>query len=129
MVTLEGFAQYLRLLDEEIDSTLELCLKAAKSKALVAGIKDFKNNAQYDYFIYSLAGHLYDNRNLETSSYNKNDALTQRMINSFILELRYAEDNPEDEANKDDSSTNPEDEANKDDSNNNIEDSTKTEVM
>ena len=59
-------------------------LMAAQSKARAAGVPAFTNNAQYDLFIMALAAMYYDNRAFQAPA----DA--QRMIDSFVLELRYA---------------------------------------
>jgi hypothetical protein len=78
---------------ETID--VEPYLKAAKSKAKTAGIPTLTNNAQYDMFIMALAGMYYDNRGMVFQ--NPADAANaQKMIDSFVLELRYAEDGEED---------------------------------
>jgi hypothetical protein len=70
-------------------------INAAKSKARVAGIPAFTSNAQYDLFIMALAAMYYDNRGMVFQ--NPADAANaQRMIDSFVLELRYAEDGEED---------------------------------
>lgn len=96
MVTKKELAEYLKIHSDDVDASLTWCLNAAKSKAKTAGIPDFKKNAQYDYFILSLAGYYYDQRSLLPASRPTNaerdDALVQKMINSFVLELRYAED-------------------------------------
>ncbi|MDD4431693.1 MAG: head-tail connector protein [Bacteroidales bacterium] len=66
-------------------------LNAAKSKAKAAGIREYTNNAQYDLFIMALAAMYYDNRGM-TFQNSADAANAQRMIDSFVLELRYAED-------------------------------------
>lgn len=66
-------------------------LQAAKSKARAAGIRGYTNNAQYDLFITALAAMYYDNRGM-TFQDPADAANAQRMIDSFVLELRYAED-------------------------------------
>lgn len=88
--------------DEETEITVEysaidvdIYLQAAKSKAKQAGIPAFTNNAQYDMFILALAAMYYDNRGMVFQ--NPADAANaQRMVDSFVLELRYAEEDPED---------------------------------
>lgn len=71
--------------------SVNLYLQAAKSKAKRAGIPAFENNAQYDMFILALAGMYYDNRGMVFQ--NPADAINaQRMIDSFVLELRYGEE-------------------------------------
>lgn len=97
-VTVNDFRAYLGpAADDETD--LKPFLAAAKSKARTAGIKDFKRNAQYDEFILSLAGMLYDNRGLAFSgSYQATaEANARALINSYVLELRYAKEDPEEE--------------------------------
>lgn len=90
-VTDEKLRDYLRL---PPDSTEELSgyIAAAKSKARAAGIPDFSNNAQYDLFILSLASMYYDNRGLSfAGSYQATaEENARKLINSFVLELRYA---------------------------------------
>ena len=86
-------------LDVPPDSTegLDRYLEAAKSKARTAGIKDFQHNAQYDMLILSLAAMLYDNRGLTFSgSYQATaEENCRRLINSYVLELRHATEDPE----------------------------------
>lgn len=76
--------------------SVDVYLQAAKSKARTAGIPVFESNAQYDLFILALAAMYYDNRGMVFQ--NPADAANaQRMIDSFVLELRYAaEDGEED---------------------------------
>lgn len=66
-------------------------LNAAKSKARAAGIPAFESNAQYDLFILALAAMLYDNRGM-TFQNPADAANAQRMIDSFVLELRYGDE-------------------------------------
>ncbi len=74
---------------------VEVYLKAAQSKARTAGIPALTSNAQYDLFILALAAMYYDNRGMVFQ--NPADAANaQRMIDSFVLELRYAEDGDND---------------------------------
>ena len=88
--------------DEETEITVEysaidvdIYLQAAKSKAKQAGIPAFTNNAQYDMFILALAAMYYDNRGMVFQ--NPADAANaQRMVDSFVLDRRYAEEDPED---------------------------------
>lgn len=97
-VTVEDFRAYIGpTADDETD--LKPFLAAAKSKARTAGIKDFKHNAQYDEFILALAGMLYDNRGMAFSgSYQATaEANARALINSYVLELRYATEDPEEE--------------------------------
>lgn len=69
-------------------------INAAKSKARVAGIPAFASNAQYDLFIMALAAMYYDNRGMvfADSSTTYNQESINRMINSFVLELRYGDE-------------------------------------
>lgn len=68
-------------------------LAAAKSKAKTAGVPELQDNAQYDLFILALASMYYDNRGMAFSgSYQQAaEENARRMINSFVLELRYAD--------------------------------------
>jgi len=84
--------------EEETEITVEYTtipvdayINAAKSKARVAGIPVFTSNAQYDLFIMALAAMYYDNRGMVFQ--NPADAANaERMINSFVLELRYGDE-------------------------------------
>lgn len=69
-------------------------LAAAKSKAKVAGIPVFENNAQYDLFILALAAMYYDNRGMafEGARTDFSEAAAKNIINSFVNELRYAKE-------------------------------------
>jgi hypothetical protein len=66
-------------------------LNAAKSKARAAGIPAFESNAQYDLFIMALAAMYYDNRGM-TFQNPADAANAERMVNSFVLELRYGDE-------------------------------------
>lgn len=68
-------------------------LQAAKSKASASGIPTFDNNAQYDLFIMALAAMYFDNRGM-TFQNPADAANSERMVNSFVLELRYAKEDP-----------------------------------
>lgn len=96
MITVEKLREYLRL---SPDSTEDITgyLAAARSKARTAGIPDFSHNAQYDLFILSLAAMYYENRGMTFSgSYQATaEENARKMINSFVLALRYAEEDPE----------------------------------
>ncbi len=72
---------------------VEPYLNAAKSKAKAAGIPVFGNNAQYDLFIMALAAMYYDNRGMVFDD-PQNEQAARNMVNSFVLELRYAEEDP-----------------------------------
>lgn len=87
MASIEEFCRYIHT--DTSDLTAHLCLRAARAKARAAGVPDFKHNAQYDLFLYALAGYWYDNRSLMDIGGFSED--TQRMINTFVQELRYAE--------------------------------------
>jgi hypothetical protein len=91
-VTTTDLSPYLGL---PPDSTEDLTgfLNSAKSKARTAGIPSFAHNAQYDEFIKALAAMYYDNRGMSAQS-NDSDAM-QRLVNAAVLELRYAEEDPE----------------------------------
>ena len=74
---------------------LQQYIDAAKSKARAAGVPDYQHNAQYDLFIKSLAAYYFDNRGL--GSPLANDQAVKRMVDSFVLELRHAGEDPEPE--------------------------------
>ena len=97
MISIITVKEYLGMTPDAADTIAELCLKAAKSKCKAAGIPDFQNNAQYDLFLCALASCWYDNRGLTFAGNGNASAQenAQKLINSFVLELRYAE---EDEA-------------------------------
>lgn len=77
---------------ESVD--VDTYLQAAKSKASASGIPTFDNNAQYDLFIMALAAMYFDNRGM-TFQNPADAANAERMINSFVLELRYAKEDSE----------------------------------
>lgn len=93
--TVDGLRKYLRL-TPDTDEELSLYLDAAKAKAKAAGIPDFKNNAQYDLFLYALAAMYHDNRGMAFSGAYQAAAeeTAKKMIDGFVLELRYSD--PED---------------------------------
>jgi hypothetical protein len=70
---------------------VDVYINAAKSKARVAGIPAFESNAQHDLFIMALAAMYYDNRGM-TFQNPADAANAERMINSFVLELRYGDE-------------------------------------
>jgi hypothetical protein len=76
---------------EYLTESVDVYLQAAKSKARAAGIPVFANNAQYDMFIMALAAMYYDNRGM-TFQNPADAANAQRMIDSFVLELRYGDE-------------------------------------
>ena len=89
MLTIKTLREYLGMPPDTPDTIADMCLKAAKSKALTAGIPDFQNNKQYDLFLCALASCFYDNRGMVyTTEHNAESA--QRLINAFVLELRHA---------------------------------------
>ena len=91
--TKETLKTYLRLPPDSTED-LEPYLAAAKAKAAAAGVPDFKNNGQYDLFILALASMYYENRGMSYSgSYQATaEENARKLINSFVLELRYAKD-------------------------------------
>ena len=89
MVTIKTLREYLALPPDAPDTIVDICLKAAKSKARTAGIPEFLNNKQYDMFLCALAACWYDNRGM-TFQNAYNDEAAQRLINAFVLELRHA---------------------------------------
>lgn len=95
-VTPEDLAGYLRLPPDSTEN-LEIFLNAARAKARSAGIPDFSHNAQYDMFILNLAAMEYENRGLAFSgSYQATaEENARKLINSFVLELRYATEDEE----------------------------------
>lgn len=95
-VTAADLCDYIGLPPDDA-TNLQRYIAAAKSKARTAGVPDFKHNAQYDLFILSLAAMYYDNRGMAFSgSYQATaEENAQRMINSFVIELRYATEDDE----------------------------------
>ena len=91
-VTVDSFREYLNPSPDTSEAQLESWLASAKSEARTAGVRDFSNNAQYDLFIMSLAAWYYDNRGLQVSGTYQATALEtkKRMVDSFVLQLRYA---------------------------------------
>lgn len=96
-VTIAAFREVLNAAPDITDSQLEMWLNAAKSEARTAGVKEFKNNAQYDLFIYSLGAWYYDNRGMQVSGSYQATALAtmQRIKDCFTLELRHAQEDGE----------------------------------
>lgn len=95
-VSIEGFKDYLHPPEDIADKQLEVWLAAAKSEARTAGVKEFKNNAQYDLFIYALAAWYFDNRGMQVSGTYQATALEtkQKIENTFVLALRHATEDP-----------------------------------
>ena len=89
-VTTTDLRAYLRLPPDD-DENLSTYLNAAVAKATAAGIPQFTANAQYDLFLLALAGMYYENRSMGFSgSYIGDQEINaRRLINSFVLELRY----------------------------------------
>lgn len=96
-VTTSDLRDYLRLSPDQAGG-VGMYLEAAKAKAAAAGIPDFADNSQYDLFILSLAAMYYENRGMSFSgSYQATaEETARRMINSFVLELRYTPEERED---------------------------------
>lgn len=99
MVTVWTLREYLNCSPDTTTASLQMWLDAAKSEARAAGIPDFKHNAQYDLFICALAGWYYENRGLQVSgSYQATQRETmQKMKDAFVLQLRHATEDPEEE--------------------------------
>ena len=95
-VNTDMLAGYLRL-PPDCSEDLSVFLSAARSKARAAGVPDFQHNAQYDQFILALAALYYDERGLAFSGNAPTAAAenARNLINSFVLELRYATEDPE----------------------------------
>ena len=89
MVTTEQFRRYLRFPTDDTED-LEGYLRAARSKASSAGVREFQDNALYDQFILQFAGLLYEARSMDTEA--ADPAKVQILMNSFLLPLRYSED-------------------------------------
>lgn len=96
-VTETQLKEYLHL-PADCGEDLSGFLAAARSKARGAGIPDFSHNAAYDNFILSFAAMLYENRGMAfAGSYQATaEENARRMINSYVLELRFAKEDPED---------------------------------
>jgi hypothetical protein len=89
MLTIKTLREYLGMPPDTPDTIADMCLKAAKSKALTAGIPDFQNNKQYDLFLCALSACYYDNRGLAFSN-EYGEGAAQGLVNAFTLELRHA---------------------------------------
>ena len=90
MVTTTDLASYLSL-NPDYTEDLTGFLSAAKSFAKTAGIPSFSYNALYDEFIKALAGYFHDNKSLSV------DEGARKIIDSYVLMLRYAEEDPVEE--------------------------------
>lgn len=97
-VTIKQLREYLRDPPED-DETLQPFLNAARAKARAAGVPDFQHNAMYDLFLLALATMYYENRGMSHQAGGTAQQQAQNMINSFVLELRYAKEDAEEEAN------------------------------
>ena len=95
-VDVGNLKEYLRLPPDSTED-LTLYLAAAKSKARAAGVPDYQSNAQYDLFLLALAAMQYDNRGMILSGNNPHllEQSTANLINSFVLELRHAGEDPD----------------------------------
>lgn len=94
-VTEEDLKEYLNL-PADSKGNLSRFLNAARSKAKTAGIPEFEHNAEYDLFLLSLAAMYYENRGMAFSgSYQATaEENARKLINSFVLSLRYAQEDP-----------------------------------
>lgn len=95
-VTSADLAGYL-INPPDSEEDLTKYIRAAQSKARTAGIPDFNHNAQYDEFILALAAMYYENRGMAFSgSYQATaEENARKLINSYVLELRYAHEDPD----------------------------------
>ena len=97
-VTVSDLKTYLRL---PPDSTEDLSpyLNAARSKARAAGIPEFQHNAQFDMLILNLSALYYDHRGMTFGGSYQHTAEpnARKLLNAFVLELRYATEDPEPE--------------------------------
>ena len=89
MITAADLATYLHATEEEVRPYLA----AARSRLRRSGVPEYRNNAEYDLFEQALAGMYFDNRGLGTPLADEQTAT--RMINSFVLGLRHAGEDPE----------------------------------
>lgn len=89
--TAEGLKRYLRV---QTDSEEELTeyLYAAIAYCRNGGVAYREDDPLYDLLIYKLAAQEYDNRGLSAAGTDMRSAEEnrQRMLNSFMLNLRYA---------------------------------------
>lgn len=99
MVNVADLASYLTLMpdatqDASTLKVLNMCLDAAKQKSKAAGIPEYEDNDQYDLFILALSAMYYDNRGFTFGgSYQATaEANARKMINAFVLELRYQQE-------------------------------------
>lgn len=96
MISEETLKEYLHCPPDSTED-VSVYLSAARSKARAAGIPEYRSNAQYDLFLLSLAAMYYENRGMAFSgSYQATaEANAAKLINSFVLELRHAGEDPE----------------------------------
>lgn len=87
-VTAQGLNEFLNCPEDNAEK-LNVYLDAAKSKARAAGVPEYKANAYYDLFIYELAAVFYDRRGSDVD-----EKAVKEMVNAFVLELRYAGEDP-----------------------------------
>ncbi len=94
-VTSADLVEYLNN-PPDCEEDLTRYISAAESKARAAGIPDFKHNALYDQFILALAAMYYENRGMAFSgSYQATaESNARKLVNSYVLELRYAKEDP-----------------------------------
>jgi hypothetical protein len=85
--TVHDLHEYLRQ-PADTPESLAPYLAAAKAKAQAAGVPDYQANAQYDLFLLALAATYYTERGMAPSGQGQEQA-AQRMVNSFVLELRH----------------------------------------
>ena len=97
-VTATELHEYLHLPPSPPED-LQRYISAAQSKARAAGVPAYQNNAQYDMLILALAAMYYENRAMAFSgSYQATaEGNARKLINSFVLELRYAGEDDGDE--------------------------------
>lgn len=95
-VTTDDLRNYINLPPDSTED-VSVYLNAARSKARAAGIPDFANNAHYDLFVLALADMFYENKGMAFSgSYQATaEENARKLINSFVLELRYASEDGE----------------------------------
>lgn len=94
--TVDKLRTYLRL-PEEADGELAAYLEAAIAYCSNAGVPPRAADPLYDLLILKLAAQEYDNRGLgfAGSDNRTSEETRQRMLNSFMLNLRYVADEQE----------------------------------
>lgn len=95
-VTARDLNEYLGM-PPDSEENLGRYLDMAKSKARAAGIPDYQHNACYDGFLLALAAMYYENRGLRFEGRYSEAAedAARRMVNSYVLELRFAGEDTE----------------------------------